>query len=132
MNNTEALRKLGDITRLVNRFAAFDHKMQLSTMLTFLEIAKADLLGKHVSTRDLQESIGLRSGTSSRNVYYWADGTADMVGSHRMVDVRIDPKDRRLRVVKLNAKGRAFLNHLLSDVDAIFRHEDNDSEAVGP
>lgn len=113
MNESQAPLKA--LKKTLQRFSAFDHKMQISTVLTFLEIADGELNRRPVSTGDIEMSVGLQSGTASRNVHYWADGHKDMRGGHEFVSVNF-AKDRRRRSLLLTAKGRAFLNSIVSDL----------------
>jgi hypothetical protein len=107
---------LSGLINSLRRFNQFDTKMQVSTILTLLEIALAEDKDEEISVQDLEKRIGLLSGTSSRNVYYWGEGHKDMRGGHEMVDVRIDPIDRRKRSLRLTHKGRAFINQLTGGV----------------
>ena len=111
-DDSVALGMLDDYISLLHRFAMFDPNMQLSTVMTFIEIAKADLKGELISTADIERRVGLKSGTASRNIYYWAEGHKDMRGGHHMVDVRVDKQDMRRRILKLTQKGRFFLGSL--------------------
>jgi DNA-binding MarR family transcriptional regulator len=99
----------------LRRFNQFDHKMQVSTILTFLECAKAERNRKDISVQDIEKLVGLRSGTASRNVYYWADGHKDMTGGHNLITVTMNSEDRRRRDLRLTAKGKAFLGQLLGE-----------------
>lgn len=118
-----------ELQRLISalkRFNQFDTKMQVSTVLTFLEVAAATLDKRDISVQDLERSIGLLSGTASRNVYYWAEGHKDMTGGHMMMTVKISTVDRRRRDLTLNSKGRAFLDTVLGDM----RHGPTKGEQV--
>lgn len=108
------VEKLQELIRMCQRFNQFDGKMQVSTILTLLEIAKADLMKKEIAPQDLEKLTGLLSGTMTRNVYYWADGHQDVTGGHLMVNVRIHPTDRRRRILSLTPKGRAFIDSVLA------------------
>jgi DNA-binding MarR family transcriptional regulator len=116
--------KLHSLIRALKRFNQFDTKMQVSTMLTLLEIAAANEDRKDISVQDLERSIGLLSGTASRNVYYWADGGKDMTGAHQMVTIRMNPEDRRRRELVLNAKGKAFLDTVLGEINGSTAREE--------
>lgn len=101
--------KLHTVIGLLKRFSGFDTSMQVSTILTLLEIARSDDLKSEVSVQDIEKQVGLLSGTASRNVYYWAEGHREMRGGHGFV--RIDfGKDRRRRALTLTPKGRAFIH----------------------
>ena len=100
----------------LRRFNQFDTKMQVSTILTMLEIAAADLSGDDISVQDIEKRVGLLSGTASRNVYYWGEGHKTMSGGHEMVTIGFDPADRRKRTLRMTNKGRAFINDLVRGV----------------
>ncbi|WP_173931440.1 hypothetical protein [Chelativorans sp. Marseille-P2723] len=109
----EALQTLKQLKRYLHRFNQFDPKMQVSTILTLLEIAEAELLNKAISVREIERNVGLLSGTASRNVYYWGEGHKDMKGGHEMVTIGFDPEDRRRRSLLMTPKGWAFINQLV-------------------
>lgn len=113
--NREAIQTVINVLR---RFNQFDHKMQVSAILTLLEVSMAGAKGDPLSVQDIEKKIGLHSGTASRNVYYWADGTKGVSGAYEMVNIGFNPQDRRLRVLSLTAKGKAFIRD-------IFRHFSN-------
>lgn len=104
--------KLRSLVTGLYRFNQFDPKMQVSTILVLLEIAAAEARGDEITVQDLEQRIGLKSGTASRNVYYWEAGHPDMRGGHGMVSVRIHPIDRRKRLLAMTTKGKAFLKQL--------------------
>lgn len=104
--------RLAELTSMLQKFSQFDPKMQVSTILTLLEIAKADIRGTPISTGDIEKRVGLLSGTATRNVYYWGEGHSAMRGGHEYVDVKMDINDRRRRVLRLTNKGKAFINNL--------------------
>ncbi|WP_349434265.1 hypothetical protein [Pararhizobium sp. A13] len=109
---TSERTKLNSIITALRFFNQFDTKMQVSTMLTLLEIAAAGLDKRSIAVQDLEQKIGMLSGTASRNALYWAEGHNDMRGGHKMVDISIDPNDRRKRSLKLTSKGRAFIDSI--------------------
>ncbi|TIO06905.1 MAG: hypothetical protein E5X88_21050 [Mesorhizobium sp.] len=116
---TEIADDLKALTTLMNalqRFNQFDPKMQVSTVLTLLEIAAAEEADKEISVQDIERQVGLQSGTASRNCYYWAEGHKDMTGGHEMVRIDFDRSDRRKRSLTLTNKGRAFIRSLASDL----------------
>lgn len=111
----ESKADLGRLIKALGRFNEFDTKMQVSTILTLLESAKASMDGSPLSACDLTDLIGMPSGTASRNAYYWAHGHQDNTGRHMMVTVTPGPKDRRLREIELTARGKAFMDSVLDD-----------------
>lgn len=113
----EDVKALMKVIRSLQRFSAFDNKMQVSTILTLLEIAKHELTGDEISTADIERLVGMVSGTSSRNIYYWGEGHKAMAGGHEMVDIAMDTNDRRRRTLKLTPKGKTFVNQLLDAIN---------------
>jgi hypothetical protein len=116
---TDMADDLTALTLLMNalqRFNQFDPKMQVSTVLTLLEIAAAEQADKEISVQDIERQVGLQSGTASRNCYYWADGHKDMTGGYEMIRIDFDRNDRRKRSLTLTNKGRAFIRNLASDL----------------
>lgn len=107
---------LGLLIGSLRRFNQFDTKMQVSTILTLLEIALADKSGEDISVQEIEKRVGLFSGTASRNVYYWGEGHKAMQGGHEMITIAFDPNDRRRRSLRLTNKGRAFISDLVKGV----------------
>lgn len=101
--------ELMPLIRALRRFNQFDGKMQVSTILTLLEIAHAEASNTDISTQDIEHRVGLYSGTASRNVYYWGEGHKDMRGGHEMITIGFDPSDRRKRSLRMTNKGKAFI-----------------------
>lgn len=104
--------KTYDLIRALRHFNTIDNKMQVSTILTLLEIAYADELHRDISVSDVRERVGLKSGTASRNVGYWADGNRDVSGAYRMIRSDVSRADQRQRSLRLTEKGRAFVNNI--------------------
>lgn len=112
----EVLTDLSPGIKFLNRFAQYDNKMQLSTALTLLYIASRQDEG--VTTQDLQKWLGLSSASASRNTYYWGEGTPDMPhAGYGLIDVAIDPGDRRRRILRLTPRGEAFVNQLKEELN---------------
>lgn len=107
---------LATVIRALRRFNDIDSKMQVSTILTLLEIADAEYKGKDISIKELETSIGLLSGTASRNAYYWGEGHPQMRGGHEMIRIGFGVTDKRLRTLQLTNKGKTFMNNLLEGV----------------
>nr|DAU76316.1 MAG TPA: Transcriptional regulator [Caudoviricetes sp.] len=110
-----------DVQPIINplqRFAQYDLKMQLSTALTLLYVARFQDEPDGVTTGDLTKWLGMTPAASSRNTYYWGEGTPDMPHSgYRLVDVVVDPIDRRKRLLRLTARGEAFVRQLKETLD---------------
>lgn len=111
--SSDDAKEIRQVIETLRKFSTFDHKMQVCTMLTLLEIAYAEKLGRDISTRDIETRVGLKSGTASRNVYYWEDGHQENTGGLGFVSVHINHADRRTRDLRLTAKGVGFINSLV-------------------
>jgi DNA-binding MarR family transcriptional regulator len=122
MNNNEGTTDERQVLSLLigalRRFNQFDNQMQVSTILTLLEIAHAESFGKDISVQDIEKNVGLYSGTASRNVYYWGEGHKAMKGGHEMITVNFDPNDRRKRSLRMTNKGHAFIGDIVNGVKA--------------
>lgn len=116
LEHTADKQVMRSLKRALYRFNQFDPKMQVSTILTLLEIAEAEMEGAPISVQDIEKKVGLLSGTSSRNVYYWGEGHKDMRGGHEMITIGFDVSDRRKRSLRMTSKGKAFINQLLEGV----------------
>lgn len=92
--------------------------LQISTVLTLLEIALATERKEGIGVQDIEQKVGLLSGTASRNVYYWGEGHKMMKGGLEYITVAFDPNDRRKRTLTLTNKGKAFINELIRGVKA--------------
>lgn len=105
---------IGCTARVLQQLARFDPKLQLPTMLVLLVTAEADLRGEHLTIKDLQRALGFRSETTYRNVGYWVGSNGTTIApAHGMLEINVDPKDRRQRVISLTRKGRTFLRQLV-------------------
>ena len=87
--------------------------MQIGTALALLYVARHQNRSEGVTTADLTRWLGMTSAAASRNSYYWADGTPDMPNAgYGLINISIDPMDRRKRTLRLTPKGEAFVNQL--------------------
>ncbi len=76
--------------------------MQASTALVLLLVGKHQHREGGLSTQDVAELLDTSTATTSRNMYYWADGHSQMPrGGHEYIDISVDPKDRRRRLLRL-------------------------------
>lgn len=106
--------ELKELIEALRKFAALDNKMQISTVLTLLEVARAEETKKALSNNDIAQLVGMQSGTSARNIHYWGEGTHGVTGAYEMVRSDFHPEDRRLRAIRLTPKGKAFINNVLN------------------
>jgi DNA-binding MarR family transcriptional regulator len=118
MNTETDQKELPLVIAALRKFNNFDSKMQVSTILTLLEIALAEQRSQDISVQDIEQRVGLQSGTASRNVYYWGEGHKDMRGGFEFINIGFDPNDRRKRSLRLTNKGKAFVGDIIRGVQA--------------
>ena len=97
----------------LRKFSAIDVRMQLGTMMTFLEIAKAHITEETLNIHDLPARTGINAGSMTRHVHYWAGGHKQVSKAMEFITVEIDPDDMRRRNIALTQKGEAFLYSIL-------------------
>ena len=106
-------RDVQKIINLLQRFAQYDLKMQVSTALTLLYVARFQDEPEGVTTGDLIKWLGMTPASASRNTYYWGEGTNEMPNAgFNLMSVVADPMDRRKRDLRLTSRGVAFLRQL--------------------
>lgn len=104
---------LNKVLTIFQRMSQFDVKMQLSTAMALLYVAKYQDRDGGVTTADLSKWLGVTAAAASRNSYYWADGTHDMPGGgFGLISISIDQEDRRRRCLRLTPRGEAFIDQL--------------------
>ena len=111
---TQHSAALRQIIEALTPFKDHDAKMQVSTVLTLLEIAAHQEEGVKIHPLSLQKKIGYQSGTATRNIYYWCEGHKDVRGGHNYARVEADKTDGRRRELYLTDKGAAFMQRVLT------------------
>jgi DNA-binding MarR family transcriptional regulator len=101
------------LRRALMLFNDIDPKMQVSTILTLLEVANAQERGAPHSVQDIATKIGMNGSSASRNVHYWANGHKEMAAGKQMVQVDLDDEDKRRRIITLTDRGHSFVSHIL-------------------
>lgn len=98
----------------VSEVRAVDPEMPAQTILAFLLVAEADIAGRIITMREIQQYLEVSSGTCSRITArlgqwkaYQSPGL-DFIGADR------DPMDRRIVRLRLTPKGAAFARRLQS------------------
>lgn len=104
------------IISAIREFNDIDPKMQVSTVLTLLEVAANYSVGKETTQRELRTQIGLQSGTMTRNMRYWMGGHCENSGTLTYIEGRVQVNDRRQLLHSLSPQGRNFIRRLLSRV----------------
>lgn len=115
--HSDDMKTLTRLLAALNRFRQYDHRMQVSTVMTLLEVALADEAGRDLHPKDIERRIGLHTGTTSRNIWYWSEGTQGMTGAHKLIDIVPSSTDRRQKFLKMNSRGRAFVDSVIGDMD---------------
>lgn len=97
-----------ELARVVDKFRDLDPNIGAQIMLVFLTIARRGT----ASQRDLGLELGMTEGSASRAVAYWSDIRFDKKPGMDMIDRFEDPRDRRISLIRLNDKGRAFYKRI--------------------
>lgn len=115
---TDGVEGLAPVIKVLQQFAQWDVKMQLSTVLTLLYVAKYQDRPDGVTSNDLTKWIGITNSAASRNTYYWSDGTPEMThGGYKLITVTIDKLDRRRRNLRLTKEGEVFISRIKEIMD---------------
>ena len=93
--------------------AKIDPAMPLSAVQALIWTGIND--GAHQS--DLEAYLGTSTATASRSVQWWGEWRSFKDGKKGpgFIESYPDPMDKRYRIVKLTAGGKAFLNNLFKD-----------------
>jgi DNA-binding MarR family transcriptional regulator len=83
-------------------------EMTVLALRTFLYVATRGTC----TQKDLEKHMGVANATASRNVSYWTDRRFDRQPGVGFIDREEDDYDRRIRNLRLNAKGKAFYEKL--------------------
>lgn len=99
------------LIRALEEFRKLDPEMPVQTVLTFLNVAaKEGLSGTELAAR-----VDLSSSSISRNITAFAQVNRFKKPGYDLLDYREDTLgDARRKVVTLNARGRTFLERVLS------------------
>ena len=101
----------------IDALSALDSSMSLGAVRVLLFVAKNQDRQGGVTTSDLKDELGLSSAAASRYSYYWSYGHADPThATSAMMDMVIDTKDRRKRLLRLTDKGELFLRSVRRDL----------------
>lgn len=122
--NTGTLRMLSPLDRaigMIEEFRKIDPEMQLQTVWIFLLIAKHEGCSQHY----LSQITGYTRTAISRNCGVLSDvGSRNNGNGHRLIVQKVDPNDRRARVLELTPKGRM----IFASVIRFFDDQEGDKE----
>jgi DNA-binding MarR family transcriptional regulator len=99
---------------VMHKVRELDPEMPAQTLLALLEISSHE----NFSQQDLREALNVASSTSARiaaRLSEWERFPKQPGLS--LVNNEINPMDRRLRLISLSAKGKAFVNSLLKELE---------------
>lgn len=102
------------VIRFMELLRAVYVDMTLSQAQTFLAVAE----NKHLTQTTLSDMLGLSSSAVSRNIYVLSTGSRRVEGLG-LINVDLDPHDRRYRVVTLTPKGRSLVQSLHDQLELI-------------
>lgn len=99
--------------RALNVFKQLDPEMPMSTMVVFLAIAMDAGEKQEVVTRDLIDELNLSPSAVNRAVttlgeQHWSKKKDGL----RLIEVRMNPEDKRLRLASLTPKGAQLMDTL--------------------
>ena len=83
-------------------------ELPLITLRTFLFVGSRG----QVSQKEVEEHLNCSNAAASRNISYWTDRRFDRNPGMDMMVREVDDYDRRVKVVKLNRKGREFYERI--------------------
>lgn len=107
-------KELTTFYRLVDEMRKLDPEIQGQQIITFLLIAQND---GEITVKDIAERAGIAQSSASRNVRYWSEFDRFEKPGQNMITIKEDPRERRRKLLSLNAKGRKFANDLITIVN---------------
>jgi DNA-binding MarR family transcriptional regulator len=107
--NTKA-DTIAKLSRVIETLQLVQKDMPLTAVNALLKI----YLNEGTTQRGIEEALGTNSAAASRYVNFWASEFKPGVPGKDFIDQRINPEDRRYRVVSLKPQGRKFTEGLAS------------------
>lgn len=106
-----------DLLKVLRKIRSFDINMSLLSALALLRVIEMERNGDVVNTSKLADDLDCSTTTASRLAYFWGSGVPKTgVSGHGLLEISLDPNDRRKRLIHLTTSGVIFaksLNHLL-------------------
>jgi len=99
---------LDRLIEVLETFRALDPDMPIQYALSFLTLARHEGL----SMRELADRLGIAQSSASRNVAALSEWQSFRRPGHDLVRAEEDPRERRRKIVRLTAKGRALADRL--------------------
>ncbi|MEQ8964530.1 MAG: winged helix DNA-binding protein [Azospirillaceae bacterium] len=99
---------LDRLIEVLETFRALDPDMPIQYALSFLTLARHEGL----SMRELSDRLGIAQSSASRNVAALSEWQSFRRPGHDLVRAEEDPRERRRKIVRLTAKGRALADRL--------------------
>jgi len=103
------MKNLHKITRALEMLRTIDPDMAINAALTLLYARDSE---NYPTQGDIEKRMGVSNAAMSRNVSYWSEFKKPGVPGKDYIEQRIDPMDRRTRVLKVKPAGRLFLTQL--------------------
>jgi DNA-binding MarR family transcriptional regulator len=85
--------------------------IEAQSVRALLEVA----LNPDVTMTELIKRLNISGAAVSRNIDFLGDGKIGTPGA-KWVEVNVDPHDRRMKRVRLTAKGRSVMNKLAEEL----------------
>lgn len=99
------------LIRVMESFRSLDPHMSLTEALALLYAAEEEV------QRDVERRLGTSNASASRSVSFWEPFKIKKEPGQGMITKVLDPMDQRYRLLKVNAKGQAFLDQLHRIID---------------
>lgn len=102
---------LRTLNQAIALFRDLDPEIPATTIILFLAVAEAP---EPIGMVDLQNNLGLPSSTTSRNVAYLSETHRLGKSGLGLIERYEDLHNRRAKLVRLTAKGRALKTRLIN------------------
>ena len=112
-NQVESIRK---IIAVLETVSDLDRDMQMQTLLAFLHVAEANLMGHSANVSLVKEKVGVTSAAATRSVQAWSDSNRYSKKGHECLDRQINPANRTEKILTLTPKGKEVIEALHSAV----------------
>lgn len=85
-------------------------EISLHAVEIFLRVARSDIAGAPLTSKEIAKITGLSTSAISRNIAYLGDWNRNKTPGLGLVEAKPQPFDRRSKPVRLTAKGRLMAN----------------------
>lgn len=104
----------GTLAEALGRLRELHGDMTVLQILVLLEVAKQE----SVTQSDLYRRLGVTDSAISRNIALLSDIGGRRTAPLNLIDVRVNPRDRRERNLSLTRKGQRLIDDMRGDLVA--------------